>query len=39
MEPPFAGSHGDDVGLQITGMTHLFDGDGKRVASTNATFR
>jgi multiple sugar transport system ATP-binding protein len=39
MEPPFSGSSGDHVGLQITGMTHLFGGDGTRVASTNATFR
>ena len=39
MFPPFDGRPGDDIGLQITGTTHLFDGDGTRVASTTATFR
>jgi multiple sugar transport system ATP-binding protein len=38
MEPPFDGRPGDSIGLQITGTTHLFDGDGTRVASTTATF-
>jgi multiple sugar transport system ATP-binding protein len=37
MLPPFDGQPGEDVGLQITGATHLFDGDGMRVASTTAT--
>jgi multiple sugar transport system ATP-binding protein len=37
MPPPFAGHPGDSVGLQITGTTHLFAGDGARVASTTAT--
>jgi len=37
MDPPFAGELGDNVGLQITGTTHLFDSDGMRVASTTAS--
>jgi multiple sugar transport system ATP-binding protein len=31
--PPFDAQPGEGVGLQITGTTHLFDGDGARVAS------
>jgi hypothetical protein len=37
MFPPFDAQPGDGVGLQITGTTHLFDGDGLRVASGPAT--
>jgi multiple sugar transport system ATP-binding protein len=37
--PPFDGRPGDKIGLQITGTTHLFAGDGVRVGSTSATFR
>jgi multiple sugar transport system ATP-binding protein len=37
MSPPFAGQPGDNVGLQITGTTHLFGGDGLRIASTGAS--
>ena len=32
-------SPGDTVGLQITGTTHLFAGDGSRLGETTATFR
>jgi multiple sugar transport system ATP-binding protein len=39
MAPPFAGELGDSVGLEITGTTHLFAGDGSRIASTRATLR
>jgi multiple sugar transport system ATP-binding protein len=39
MDPPFTGSAGDTVGLQITGRTHLFAGDGECVASGLATLR
>jgi multiple sugar transport system ATP-binding protein len=39
MPPPFQGDPGDKVGLQITGTTHLFGGDGLRVASASATLR
>ncbi len=39
MPPPFDAEPGDSVGLQITGTTHVFDGDGKRIASTPATLR
>jgi multiple sugar transport system ATP-binding protein len=39
MQPPFQGEHGDNVGLQIVGTTHLFAGDGSRVTSTKATLR
>jgi multiple sugar transport system ATP-binding protein len=39
MTPPFDGRPGDDIGLQITGTTHLFAGDGSRIGSTTATFR
>jgi multiple sugar transport system ATP-binding protein len=38
-EPPFHGSLGDTVGLQITGRTHLFAADGSRVASGGASLR
>jgi multiple sugar transport system ATP-binding protein len=37
MPPPFHGQLGDSVGLQITGRTHMFAGDGSRVTSTTAT--
>jgi multiple sugar transport system ATP-binding protein len=37
--PPFDGSPGDHVGLQIAGTTHLFGGDGLRIASPVATLR
>src|SRR5205085_2502681 len=36
MPPPFEGQLGDSVGMQITGTTHLFAGDGLRIASTRA---
>ncbi|MFL5839672.1 MAG: ABC transporter ATP-binding protein [Thermoleophilaceae bacterium] len=36
MPPPFEGALGDNVGLELTGTTHLFDGDGARIASTRA---
>jgi multiple sugar transport system ATP-binding protein len=39
MPPPFHGQPDDNVGLQITGTTHVFDGDGARVASTTASLR
>jgi multiple sugar transport system ATP-binding protein len=39
MPPPFEGELGDNVGLQITGTTHFFDGDGARITSTRATLR
>jgi multiple sugar transport system ATP-binding protein len=39
MSPPFEGATGDRVTLQITGMTHLFDGVGSRIGSTPATLR
>jgi multiple sugar transport system ATP-binding protein len=39
MSPPFEGSPGDPVGLQITGKTHLFGEDGSRIASPTATLR
>ena len=39
MDPPFHGEPGDSIGLQITGTTHLFGGDGSRLASTTATLR
>jgi multiple sugar transport system ATP-binding protein len=39
MPPPFSGELGDSVGLQITGTTHLFGGDGSRIASAPATLR
>jgi multiple sugar transport system ATP-binding protein len=37
MPPPFEGELGDNVGLQITGTTHLFNGDGSRITSARAT--
>ena len=37
MQPPFEGELGDPVRLQITGATHVFGGDGERIASTTAT--
>jgi multiple sugar transport system ATP-binding protein len=37
MPPPFKGGLGDNVRLQITGTTHLFNGDGSRIASASAT--
>jgi multiple sugar transport system ATP-binding protein len=37
MPPPFDGQLGDNVGLQITGETHLFNGDGSRITSAPAT--
>src|SRR5207244_2984885 len=39
MQPPFEGNPGDSVGLQIAGATHVFGGDGARLASTTATLR
>jgi multiple sugar transport system ATP-binding protein len=39
MAPPFEGGHGDQVGLQIAGTTHLFGEDGQRIASPRATLR
>jgi len=39
MSPPFDGSPDDTVGLQIAGTTHVFGGDGARIASTRATLR
>jgi multiple sugar transport system ATP-binding protein len=39
MAPPFAGELEDNVGMQIIGTTHLFDGDGLRITSTPATLR
>jgi multiple sugar transport system ATP-binding protein len=37
--PPFAGQPGESVGLEITGTTHLFAGDGSRIASADASLR
>ncbi len=34
---PFPGQVGDDVGLQITGVTYMFAEDGSRIASNHAT--
>jgi multiple sugar transport system ATP-binding protein len=39
MAPPFHGTTGDRVGLQVNGTTHLFDGDGARIGSPKATLR
>jgi hypothetical protein len=39
MPPPFDGEPGDHVGLQITGMTHLFAEDGSRVTSARGSLR
>jgi multiple sugar transport system ATP-binding protein len=37
MSPPFHGGPGDSIGLQVTGTTHVFGGDGSRIATTTAT--
>jgi multiple sugar transport system ATP-binding protein len=37
LAPPFDGNPGDNIGVQLAGTTHLFDGDGMRMASTRAT--
>jgi multiple sugar transport system ATP-binding protein len=37
MSPPFEGGTGDQIKLQITGTTHVFDGDGSRIRSSKAT--
>jgi multiple sugar transport system ATP-binding protein len=37
--PPFEGSPGDRVGLQIDGTTHLFGESGLRIASPRASLR
>jgi multiple sugar transport system ATP-binding protein len=37
--PPFEGAPGEQVGLQIAGTTHLFGGDGLRIASPAASLR
>ena len=37
MDPPFEGRPEDNIGLQIIGTTHLFDGDGSRIASARAS--
>ena len=39
MAPPFEGQPEENVGLQITGTTHLFDGDGSRIASAKASLQ
>jgi multiple sugar transport system ATP-binding protein len=39
MSPPFEGETGDRVTLQITGTTHVFDGEGMRIGSAPATLR
>ena len=39
MFPPFAGNPGDNVGLQITGMTHVFGDDGARIVSAPGVLR
>jgi multiple sugar transport system ATP-binding protein len=39
MFPPFDGQPGDNIGLQITGTTHLFAEDGSRIASTTASLK
>jgi multiple sugar transport system ATP-binding protein len=39
LSPPFEGSPGDRVGLQIEGTTHLFGEDGLRIASPRAALR
>jgi multiple sugar transport system ATP-binding protein len=39
MSPPFDGSPGDNVGLQIVGTTHFFGADGLRIASSTATVK
>jgi len=37
MAAPFEGQPEENVGLQIIGTTHLFDGDGSRMASARAS--
>ena len=37
MAPPFHGSPGDSIGLQLDGMTHLFGGGDDRLASVTGT--
>jgi multiple sugar transport system ATP-binding protein len=39
MPPPFVGELEDNIGMQITGTAHLFDGDGLRITSTPAKLR
>jgi multiple sugar transport system ATP-binding protein len=39
MQPPFHADPGENVELQITGTTHVFDGEGHRIASGPATLR
>jgi multiple sugar transport system ATP-binding protein len=39
MAPPFEGDPGENVGLQLVGRTHFFDGEGTRITSTTATLR
>jgi multiple sugar transport system ATP-binding protein len=39
ISPPFDGAGGEQVGLQISGTTHLFGEDGLRIASPTATLR
>jgi multiple sugar transport system ATP-binding protein len=39
MPPPFEGEPGENVGLQITGRTHMFGADGLRIGSSRATLR
>jgi multiple sugar transport system ATP-binding protein len=39
MPPPFEGNPGDSIGLQIVGSTHVFRGDGSRIASATASLR
>jgi multiple sugar transport system ATP-binding protein len=39
MAAPFEAEPGENVGLQIVGRTHFFDGEGTRITSTPATLR
>ena len=39
LAPPFDGSPGDRVGLQIEGTTHFFGDDGARMTSGPAALR
>jgi multiple sugar transport system ATP-binding protein len=39
MAPPFEGEAGENIGLQLVGTTHYFDGDGARITSMPATLR
>jgi multiple sugar transport system ATP-binding protein len=39
MAPPFVGELEDNIGMQIIGTAHLFDGDGLRITSTPAKLR